>query len=116
MSEVEAIVYTEERVYPFYSKVVRRYIPFSEAILMQSTGAMDSTGEVEIYEGDILLYDDEEYDGGSIYAIVRFVYNGLYLAIDNGISNNLALGLSNYKVVGNKYENKDLEKKVYNQW
>lgn len=84
--------------------------------IMMSTGAMDSTGEVEIYEGDILLYEDEEYGGESLYAIVRFVYNGLYLAIDNGVSNNLALGLSNYKVVGNKYENKDLEKKVYNQW
>lgn len=84
--------------------------------IMMSTGTMDATGKVEIYEGDILLYDDEEYMGGSLYAIVRFVHNGLYLAIDNGITNSLALGLSNYTVVGNKYENKGLEKRVYNQW
>ena len=41
MSEVQAIVYTEEKVYTIYFKYIRRYIPFSEAILMQSTGLFD---------------------------------------------------------------------------
>ncbi|HEM6531235.1 TPA: hypothetical protein U2E05_002211 [Streptococcus suis] len=45
MSEVQAIVYTEERVYPVYSKTIRRYIPFSEAVLMRSTGLFDKNGQ-----------------------------------------------------------------------
>ena len=50
MGEVQAIVFTEENVYPIYSKVLRRYIPFNEAILMQSTGLFDnSTPKKENY-------------------------------------------------------------------
>ncbi|NQM39484.1 hypothetical protein HO409_11600 [Streptococcus suis] len=61
MSEVEVIVYTEERVYPFYSKVIRRYIPFSEAILMQSTGLFDKKGN-DIWEGDVVEFEDADAD------------------------------------------------------
>ena len=53
MSEVQAIVYTEEKVYPIYFKEIRRYIPFSEAIIMQSTGLFDKNGK-EIFESDLV--------------------------------------------------------------
>lgn len=55
MSEIQAIVYVEEKVYPIYSEVVRRYIPFSDAIFMKSTGLFDnSEPPKEIFEGDIV--------------------------------------------------------------
>ncbi|MGQ9412193.1 YopX family protein [Streptococcus pluranimalium] len=54
MSEVQAIVYTEKKIYPIYYKVVRRYVPFSEAVLMQSTGQKDCHNS-DIFDADILL-------------------------------------------------------------
>ncbi|MGV3029685.1 YopX family protein [Streptococcus suis] len=105
MSEVEAIVYTEERVYPFYSKVIRRYIPFSEAILMQSTGKMDSTGQVEVYAGDILYYPDQDEDN---YGIIKFDEDTLAFVLDNGYERFVYGDYGMGKVIGNIYENLEL--------
>lgn len=63
MSEVQAIVFTEEKVYPIYFKEIRRYIPFSEAILMQSTGLTDEDGN-DVYQGDVIDIFYEDYPMG----------------------------------------------------
>lgn len=90
MSEIQAIVYVEEKVYPIYSEVVRRYIPFSEAIFMKSTGLFDSSEPPkEIFDGDIVklhhfitrydeyggAYEDEE----EIIGVIHYGYNEVEL-------------------------------------
>ncbi|WP_105117540.1 YopX family protein [Streptococcus suis] len=105
MSEVQAIVYTEERVYPVYSKVIRRYIPFSEAVLMQSTGKMDSTGQVEVYVGDILYYPDQDEDN---YGIIKFDEDKLAFVLDNGYERYIYGDYGMGKVIGNIYKNPEL--------
>ena len=112
MSNVEAIVYTKKRVYPFYSKVVRRYIPFKECVLMQSTGLKDKNGS-EIFEGDIVKYKagcntfteevayDKNFAGFGVKdanANIIFTFGELAEDID----------LRSLEVVGNIYEDPEL--------
>ncbi|NQK92952.1 hypothetical protein HO498_01380 [Streptococcus suis] len=94
MSEVEAIVYTEERVYPFYSKVIRRYIPFSEAILMQSTGVLDKNGK-EIFEGDVV-----RMHSGELLPVK--LHHGMFEPVCYYVSNA-------FERVGNIFENPELQ-------
>ncbi|HFR3267622.1 TPA: YopX family protein [Streptococcus suis] len=126
MSEVQAIVYTEERVYPIYSKTTRRYIPFSEAILMQPTGLFDANGK-EIFEGDVFTYLDD--DNNPIYEniVVKFgqhknmdtiyergpVYIGLYVEVQKGTATLEIDSMYNdcegrLTIIGNIYENPEL--------
>ena len=112
MSNVEAIVYTEKRVYPFYSKVVRRYIPFEECVLMQSTSLKDKNGK-EIFEGDIVKYkagcntftEEVAYDKifagfGVKDANANIIFTFGELAED--------IDLRSLEVIGSIYENPEL--------
>ena len=111
MSEVQAIVYTEENVYPIYSKVIRRYIPFSEAILMQSTGLFDnSMPEKEIFENDIVEWEHKD-TGQLVRGIVKYDTElGFWGMTDVRFNGLRAIGyLANQRVtvLGNIYENKE---------
>lgn len=110
MSEVQAIVYTEEKVYPIYFKEIRRYIPFSEAILMQSTGLFDKNGK-EIFEGDIVVnqYGDVGYiaylqqEAGFVVVMKKGDYRLGHR--NTGESYEVA---TNHEIIGNIFENSGL--------
>ncbi|HEM3468833.1 TPA: hypothetical protein U1B12_002019 [Streptococcus suis] len=72
---------------------------------MQSTGKMDSTGQVEVYVGDILYYPDQDEDN---YGIIKFDEDLLAFALDNGYERFIYGDYGMGKVVGNIYQNKDL--------
>lgn len=112
MSEVQAIVYAEKKVYPIYFKEIRRYIPFSEAILMQSTGLFDKNGK-EIFEGDIVKVTDgderTDFSDGGIGTICGL--DELYMwYIDGQVQNGLFDINQEYyiDVIGNIYQNPEL--------
>ena len=110
MSEVQAIVYTEEKVYTIYFKVIRRYIPFSEAILMQSTGLFDKNGK-EIFESDIVEWEHKD-TGQLVRGIVKYDTElGFWGMTDARFNDLRAIGyLANQKVtvLGNIFENPEL--------
>ncbi|MTB77630.1 hypothetical protein GKS24_03175 [Streptococcus uberis] len=114
MHDVQAIVYTEERVYPIYSKLIRKYIPFGEAILMQFTGLKDKNG-VEIFEGDIVIAWSQGVKG--TFEIKRRI-DGLWLlypAWKDGRFWYLSPtedGRESIEVIGNIYENPELIESV----
>ena len=109
-SEVQAIVYTEEKVYTIYFKYIRRYIPFSEAILMQSTLLFDKNGK-EIFENDIVEWEHKD-TGQLVRGIVKYDTElGFWGMTDARFNGLRAIGyLANQKVtvLGNIYENKEL--------
>ena len=97
MSEVQAIVYTEEKVYPIYFKEIRRYIPFNEAILMQSTGLFDKNGK-ENFENDILEWEHKD-TGQLVRGIIKYDTElGFWGMTDVRFNNLTAIGyLANQK-------------------
>lgn len=118
MHDVQAIVYTEERVYPIYSKLIRKYIPFGEAILMQSTGLFDTNCLDELFDGDVIYwkyYDSDWSDSGKAQIIFK---NGSWKLLDvktnEEVWDNLYVCLENCNVFkkGNIYENPELLESV----
>ena len=110
MSEVQAIVYTEENVYPIYFKKIRRYIPFSEAILMQSAGLFDKNDK-EIFENDIVEWEHKD-TGQLVRGIVKYDTElGFWGMTDARFNDLTAIGyLANQRVtvLGNICENPEL--------
>ncbi|WP_231192953.1 hypothetical protein [Streptococcus equi] len=72
MSTVEAIDYIYYKIYPFYSKYIRRYIPFGEAVLMQLAHDDDNT----IYDKDIII-DCDSGEVGVVFMTMRIVLGKL---------------------------------------
>lgn len=71
-----------------------------EFVLMQYTGLHDKNG-VEIYEGDIVKTDENDWVGKVVYEAPEFAL------VDNGFGF-ASLGYCETKVIGNIYENPEL--------
>ncbi|HEM6012227.1 TPA: hypothetical protein U2B55_000681 [Streptococcus suis] len=68
---------------------------------MQFTGKMDSTGQVEVYAGDILYYPDQDEDN---YGIIKFDEDTLAFVLDNGYERFVYGDYGMGKVIGNIYQ------------
>ncbi|HEN9377537.1 TPA: YopX family protein [Streptococcus agalactiae] len=111
MGVVEAIDYVDNKIYTFYRKVVRRYIPFEEAVLMQSTGLKDKNG-IEIWEGDMVLTTRLiDYTYKNFKGVVKML-EGRWV-IDTGTDAvYLWSEIEENEVIGNVYQNSDLIESV----
>ena len=115
MSEVQAIVFTEEKVYPIYFKEIRRYIPFNEAIIMRSTGLFDVNGQ-EIFEGDLVRSTwFKDYDDLVGYRkLGKVAYRNGYFGIEypgdaeKGYPTTILDFSINVEIIGNVFENPEL--------
>ncbi|WEQ79916.1 YopX family protein [Streptococcus dysgalactiae subsp. equisimilis] len=111
MGVVEAIDYVDNKIYTFYRKVVRRYIPFEEAVLMQSTGLKDKNG-VEIFDGDVVNFMVPNQMISGTYQI-RQAKSGEW-RLDNRVQGRPLYISGSYhcEVVGNVWEDGDLLESV----
>ncbi|HEM4558410.1 TPA: hypothetical protein U1Z93_002368 [Streptococcus suis] len=111
ISEVGSIDFINKTVtIPIYDKETDEYLADYElslnlVTLMQSTGKMDSTGQVEVYAGDILYYPDQDEDN---YDIIKFDKDTLAFVLDNGYERFVYGDYGMGKVIGNIYENPEL--------
>ncbi|HEK9989174.1 TPA: hypothetical protein TVK02_001352 [Streptococcus equi subsp. zooepidemicus] len=104
MSTVEAIDYVNDKIYPFYSKYVRRYIPFGEAVLMQLAHDDDNT----IYDKDIII----DCDSGEV-GVVFYDNEDCAWKVITQTKDELLFDWLDCDVVGNAYENPELLKGIW---
>jgi uncharacterized phage protein (TIGR01671 family) len=81
-------------------------IPPNNYVIQQYTGLKDKNGK-EIYEGDIIEYEDVCVDGGGDGEIHQLFIEDLRTAFFFGISNKFVES-KNIEVIGNIYENPNL--------
>ncbi|MGG6822170.1 UNVERIFIED_CONTAM: hypothetical protein KB583_01190 [Streptococcus canis] len=110
MSTVEAIDYVNDKIYPFYRKYVRRYIPFEEAVLMRSTGLKDKNG-VEIFEGDVVKLKYTITSDFELFEVRQF-RGGMWRIDNRRRGSDLWLRNEDCEVIGNIYQNSDLLESV----
>lgn len=92
-------------------KKIRRYIPFGEAILMQSTGLFDKNG-VEIFESDIIRHTDLYLNSETIDKVYfkdgSFMYNVVVDKYTYNVPIREILDNSTVEVIGNVYQTPNL--------
>ena len=81
-----------------------------EKPLMQYTGLKDKNG-VEIYEGDRVKHDSEDFADGEIkYMLCCFSFYGYHYGYKDNLQDILANCNDKLEVIGNIYENPELLK------
>lgn len=110
MIAVEAIDYVNNKIYPFYRKTVRRYIPFDEAVLMESTTMLDKN-DVEIFDGDVVKMRYTINDDFEFFKVTKS-RAGCWRISNRLRSSELWLRSDDCEVVGNVWENQELLERV----
>ncbi|HFI0421040.1 TPA: YopX family protein [Streptococcus suis] len=114
LTESELVIWSGNVYANDYQKIFKRFMEGARGLvgysvddkyLMQSTGKMDSTGQVEVYAGDILYYPDQDEDN---YGIIKFDEDTLAFVLDNGYERFVYGDYGMGKVIGNIYENPEL--------
>lgn len=110
MFEVKSLVYTLRlaRLTNRNDLVPSRTCSFDDIILMQSTGMVDKNS-VEVFEGDILYYPEQDEDK---YGYIEFDKDRLAFVLDNGFEKFVYGEYGMGYIVGNIYENPDLLESV----